>query len=188
MGDGRIGCPGDTTAGSCNDIGGERYYSRFIGRKTLNMLRNNHFETVGDWATAVNLVDFEPRRPGFTAGFALASLTVYVMDHRKRRLPLGARSVEAHYGGFVIDQKRAASAAEAKRRALSIPYGRAAATVSVAGHEARSSALGPVPDSDDIDGRSPAVIVWHDDDMIYLVASDQLDEVTLLRIASSMYD
>jgi hypothetical protein len=149
--------------------------------------RNIHFETAADWRHAAKLVDFEPRRPSFTAGFALISLAVHVMDHRNRRLPVGRRSLEAHYGGFCIDQKRSASAAEAKRQALSTPYGPAARAVRVVGHPGRSYALGPEPDPDDMDGRSPAVVVWHDGDLFYLVASDRLDEKQLLRIATSMY-
>jgi hypothetical protein len=151
------------------------------------MKHNDHFDKAVDWAEAARLVDFEPRRPAFTAGFDLVSLAVHVMDHRKRRLPIGARSLEAHYGAFVIDQKRAASATDAKRRALSTRYGAVAETVHVAGFERRGYALGPEPDPDDIDGMSPAVIVWSDGAMLYLVARDQLDEVILLRIASSMY-
>ncbi|MCP8689864.1 hypothetical protein [Marinobacterium sedimentorum] len=152
------------------------------------MVHNPHFETAADWAQAAALVDFEPRRPAFTAGFALQSLAVHVMDHRKRRLPVSARSLEAHYGGFVIDQKRASCAAQARHLALSRPHGRAPATVQVAGQEGRSYALGPVPESGDIDGRSPAVVVWHEGDRVYLVASDQLEVATLLRIAVSLYD
>ena len=152
------------------------------------MRYNDHFETAVDWAAAARLVDFEPRRPAFTAGYDLVSLAVYVMDHRKRRIPIAARSLEAHYGPFVINQKRVASATDAKRRALSTPYGAAAETVRVVGFEGRGYTLGPEPDPDDIDGRSPAVIVWSDGAMFYLVASDQLDEDILLRIASSMYD
>ena len=152
------------------------------------MRHSEHFETAVDWTAAARLVDFEPRQPGFTAGFDLVSLAVYVMDHRKRRLPMGARSLEAHYGAFVIDQKRMASATDAKRLALSTRYGLTAETVWVAGFEGRGYTLGPEPDLGDIDGRSPAVVVWSDDTMFYLVASGQLDEVILLRIASSMYD
>jgi hypothetical protein len=90
-------------------------------------------------------------------------------------------------GRFVIDQKRASSEAEAKRRELFTKYGQAHVTVRVAGHEAHCFALGPEPAVDDIDGRSPAVVVWHDGNMIYLVASDQLDNGILHRIAASMY-
>ena len=159
-----------------------------IGITIAIMGHNDHFETAADWSAAARLVDFEPRQPSYTAGFELVSLAVFVMDHRKRRLPIGARSLEAHYGAFVIDQKRLASAADAKRQALSTPYGAFDKTVRVAGLEGRGYALGREPDPNDIDGRSPAIIVWSDSAMLYLLASDQLDEVILLRIASSMYD
>lgn len=159
-----------------------------IALAILIMRHNDHFETAVDWEAAAKLVDFKPRQPVFTAGFDLVSLAVYVMDHRKRRLPIGARSLEAHYGAFVIDQKRAASATDAKRRALSTQYGPVAGTVHVAGFEGRGYAPGPEPDPDDIDCRSPAVIVWSDGAMFYLVASHQLDEAILLRIATSMYE
>ena len=152
------------------------------------MRHNDHFETAVDWEAAAKLVNFKPRQPAFTAGFDLVSLAVFVMDHRKRHLPIGARSLEAHYGAFVIDQKHLASTTDAKRRALSTRYGSAAGTVRVAGFEGRGYALGPEPDPDDIDCRSPAVIVWSDGATFYLVASHQLDEAILLRIASSMYD
>jgi hypothetical protein len=152
------------------------------------MALNDHFETVVDWAAAARLLAFEPRQPAFTAGFDLESLNVFVMDHRKRRLPITARSLEAHYGGFVIDQKRTASTTDAKRQALSRFYGAAAASVWVAGLEGRGYALGPDPGPDDIDGRSPAVIVWSEGTMFYLIASSQLDKTILGRIASSMYD
>ncbi len=153
-----------------------------------NMGHYDHFKKVVDWSAAARLVDFEPRQPAFTAGFDIVSLAVFVMDHRKRRLSIGARSLEARYGAFVIDQKRLASATDARRQALSTPYGAVAKTVRGAGFEGRGYALGPVPDLDDIDGRSPAIIVWSDGAMLYLVASDQIDEVILLRVASSMYD
>lgn len=152
------------------------------------MTRNDHFESATDWEAAARLVEFEPRRPADTAGFELSTLSVHVMDHRKRRIPKGARSLEAHYGGFVLAQQQAPSIPEAQRRALSLPYGQAAATVLVAGHEGRGYELGPMPDPDDIDGRTPAVVVWNDGAMFYLVASDQLEAAILLRIASSMYD
>lgn len=152
------------------------------------MKQNDHFEIIVDWEDAARLVDFEPRRPGFTAGFDLVSIAVHMVDHRKRRLPISSRSLEAHYGGFVIDQKREDSATDAKRRALSTSYGPDAESVRIAGFEARSYALGPEPAPDDIDSRSLAVIVWSDGTIFYLVASDQLNKTTLHHIASSMYE
>ena len=151
------------------------------------MARNKHSEKIVDWEAALDFIDFKPRQPSFTAGFKLSSLAVFVMDHRKRRLPTSSRSLEAHYGSFVIDQKRWPSVEEARRRALATPYGRDAATVHIGGNEGRSYALGPEVEPDDIDGRSPAVVVWHEDNIVYLVASSQLESGTLLRIASSMY-
>lgn len=151
------------------------------------MQRNEHFETVADWDAASGLIEFTPRQPSFTADHALQSLSVYVMDHRKRKLPVSARSLEAHYGAFVIEQRRAASAAEARRLALSTPYGSTAETINVAGFEGRGYPLGPEPGPDDIDGRMPAVVVWNDDSMFYLVASSELELPDLLAIASSLY-
>lgn len=150
--------------------------------------RNDHFETVADWAAAGALVAFQPRRPSFTAGFALQSIAIQVMDQRRCRLPVGTRSLEAHYGGFVVDQTRLASAEEARLRALSVPYGTTFESVWVARCEGRAYPRGPEPDLDDVDGRAPAVVVWSDGPMFYLVASDQLDDAALLRIASSMYE
>lgn len=87
------------------------------------------------------------------------------MDHRKRRLPIGARSLEAHHGAFVVDRKRLASATDAKRRAPSTPYGAVAETVRVAGLEGRGHALGPEPAPDDmadfdVEHDGGASVVW----------------------------
>ena len=150
-------------------------------------MRSEHFETVANLEAAAQLVAFQPRLPAFTAGFELESLAVHVADHRKRPLAVQERSLEAHYGGFVIDQKRASSADDAKRRALSTSYGSNAQLTSVAGREARSYALGPEPDPDDIDGRRPSVVVWCDANMFFLLASSQLEHGTLLQIATSLY-
>lgn len=79
---------------------------------------NEHFKPAVDWAAAAEKVDFEPRTPKYTAGCALASLAVYMSDHRKRRLPKEARRLEAHFGRFVIAQQRASSQEEARRLAL----------------------------------------------------------------------
>ena len=77
---------------------------------------------------------------------------------------------------------------EARRLALSTMYGATAKTIQIAGHEGRSYALGPEPEPDDPDGQMPAVVVWHDNDLFYLVASAQLDVNQLVRVANSMYD
>lgn len=151
------------------------------------MARSDHFETAVDWAAAQKLIAFRPQKPKFTAGFSLTSLAVHVMDHRGRRLGVAERSLEAHYTGFVIEQRRAASQSEAQGAALSTTYGLAAQRVDVAGFEGRGYPLGPEVGPDDIDGRSPAVVAWSEREMFYLVASGRLDLDVLLRIASSMY-
>lgn len=110
------------------------------------------------------------------------------MNHRMQQLAIGERSLEAHYESFVIHQKQANSHAAAKEQAFSRSYGEDPESVLVAGHEAYSYALGPVPKPDDIDGRTPAVVVWPDGDMVYLVASEQLNARVLQRIATSMYE
>ena len=151
------------------------------------MERNAFFESVDNWAEAGEFIDFQPRCPAYTAGFSLESLSIHVMDHRKRRLPVSRRSLEAHFGGFVIDQTRFASANQARKQALSIRYGQVANSIDVSGNEGRSYARGPVPDEDDPDGRDPAVIVWNEGERFFLVTSVELDDEELYRVASSMY-
>jgi hypothetical protein len=148
---------------------------------------NPHFATAATWRDAESLVTFRPAAPRWTAGLDLKSLRIFVMDHKHRDVPVGDRSVEAHYGDFVFSQTRR-DVAEAKRMALDVSYGLAPKVADVGGHEARVYDLGPVPQPDDIDPRSPAVVTWHDGEMFYLIASDKLDLETLLRIARSFYD
>ncbi len=69
-----------------------------------------------------------------------------------------------------------------------MPYGRGAMQALVAGHEARFYELAPEVDPDDLDGRSPAVVVWHDDVHFYLVASYTLELEVLARISHSLYE
>lgn len=152
------------------------------------MTPNLHFKTVSDWKEASRHVDFKPRIPSFTSGYSISSLSIHVIDHRKRELTISRRSLEAHFnGGFVIDQKKTASINEAKRMALSTPYGSSAQTIMISGHEGRSFELGPeVPDTDP-DGRAPSVVVWHEDNLFILIASTQLESNELAAIAKSMY-
>jgi len=150
------------------------------------MSANPHFRSVDSWQAAEELIAFRPRTPRRTAGCELQSLSVFVMDHNKRELPVGARSLEAHYGRFSLSQCRKGEA-EARRWALSMQYGRDARPATVAGREARMYELGPEVPPDDIDGRSPAVVTWHDGEMFYLVASNELAAVDLLDIAGSLY-
>jgi len=147
---------------------------------------NPHFARAETWEGARELVAFEPRRPRSSEGYELQSLSVFVMDHKMRRLAMEDRSLEAHYRAFSMSQCRKGVDA-AKRWAVEMKYGQAPRPVTVAGHEGRIYDLGPVPPPDDIDPRPPAVVVWHDRDMFYMVASDQLESDVLLRVAESLY-
>lgn len=148
-------------------------------------VRRAAFEPVDSWKAARTMVEFEPRAPSETAGRALRGLHVHVRDHRDRDLPRERRTLEAHYDGFVVSQSRPGTA-EAKRLALDVRYGQDPVTVRLAGLDARAYPLGPVPPPDDIDGRSPGVVTWHDGEMFYLAASSELDADVLLLIAASM--
>lgn len=147
---------------------------------------NPHFEPVDSWTDARDRIDFEPRVPSFTADCRRRSLSIHVVDHRRRRLPQRERSLEAHYDRFVIDQKRASSPLAATRLATETSYGPDPQRITVGRCEGRSYRIGPEVDPDDVDGRSPAVVVWSDGDLVCLVASTELDADALLRIADSM--
>lgn len=151
------------------------------------MAANPHFVAIASWEEAAALVGFEPRVPGDTVGQELSALSVFVRDHKLREVSQAERSLEAHYGGFVVTQSQPGRE-EATRLALETSYGRSPRAVVVAGNEGRSYALGPVPDPDDIDGRAPAVVTWADGPRFYLVASIELDVDVLLQIAASLYE
>ena len=151
------------------------------------MPENPHFEHAADWKAARGLVDFEPIQPRQTAGCELQALQVFVMDHRHRRVAVSDRSLEAHYGAFVFSQARR-GVKEAKRLVCAVSYGGAPQEARILGWEARLYELGPVPSPDDIDPRSPAVVVWCDGDMFYLIASDTVSVDDLVPIAQSVYD
>jgi xanthine/CO dehydrogenase XdhC/CoxF family maturation factor len=148
---------------------------------------NPHFVRPASWREAASLLSFRPIVPANTEGFELRSLAVFAMDHNHRDIAVENRSLEAHFGGFNLSQRRA-SAAEARRLALDVSYGASPREALIAGHEARVCDLGPEPEPDDIDPRMPAVVTWHDDGMFFLVASGQLQPDVLLRIAASLYD
>jgi hypothetical protein len=40
---------------------------------------------------------------------------------------------------------------------------------------------------DDIDGRSPAIVAWHDGELVCLIASDTMSSDQLVRIAILLY-
>ena len=133
------------------------------------------------------MLTFQPLEPKHTAGFRLQSIRIHVRDHKLRELSVDDRSLEAYYGGFVLSQARK-GASEARRLAIAVPYGRAGRDAEIAGRAARAYELGPEPAADDIDGRSPSVVAWHDAEMFYLVASDEMSSDELVKIAMSLYE
>lgn len=147
---------------------------------------NPHFQTVGSLKEAAAELAFQPVEPGYTAGQVRPSIQVHVRDHKNRELRVGDRTLEIHYGVFVLSQARR-GIAEAARLALSVSYGREPRPAEISGHPAHVCELGPVPDPADIDGREPAVVTWHDGEMHYLVASGELPAEVLVRIAESLY-
>lgn len=149
-------------------------------------MTSSPFETATSWRTARELVTFEPRIPNQTAGHDLQSLRIHVRDHKLRTLEPKDRTLEAHYGAFVVSQAQPGTD-EARRLALDVKYGRGAREGRVAGRVARIYELGPEPPKDDIDGRSPAVVTWHDDGMFYLIASTAMAAAELEPIAESLY-
>ena len=150
------------------------------------MTHNPHFANAENWQAARAMLRFQPREPKETAGAGLQALRIHIRDHKSRDLPVDGRALEAHYGTFVLSQARRGRR-EAMRLALEVSYGLESRPTKVGPHLARAYELGPEPDPDDIDGRSPSVVTWSDGEIHYLVASDQLPMVTLQRIANSLY-
>lgn len=149
------------------------------------MTSNPCFESVESWAAARAMLDFEPLAPKSKA-LRGARLRVHVRDHKLRELTIAARSLEAHCDGFVFSQARPGGE-EARRLALEVPYGSAPEPAKIGGHPGRTYPLGPEPPPDDIDGRPPAVVVWHDAGLFYLLASDSKSVEDLLEVANSLY-
>ena len=150
------------------------------------MPENPHFDFPNSWDEAAALLTFRPVRPADTGGRGLESFAVFVRDHKYRELAREDRSLEVNYDGFSFSQSRK-GVEEARRMAFEVSYGRAPGKARVAGHEARVYELGPVPAADDIDPRSPAVVVWCNGDMFFLLASDSLPSDALVCIAASIY-
>jgi uncharacterized protein len=159
---------------------------RSAAEKRAPIPTNPHFAIAESWDAARAMLTFRPLEPRFTAGADLAGLRVHIRDHKLREVLIADRTLEAHYGRFVLSQSRKGGA-EARRLALVTPYGLAPHEAQIAGHTARVYDLGPEPPPDDIDGRSPAVVTWHDGEMFYLIASGELSTDVLVRIADSMY-
>jgi hypothetical protein len=150
------------------------------------MHANLYFETATSWQAARAMLAFQPVEPRYTAGLSLRSIRIHVRDHKQRELAIGDRTLEAHYGGFVLSESRK-GVAEARRLALDVSYGPDPREARIAGHPARTYQLGPEPPPGDIDGRSPAVVTWHDGEMFFLIASYEMASEALLPVATSLY-
>jgi len=151
------------------------------------MPENPHFESAPSWHAAAKKLNFKPLVPRKNFRHKLKSLSIYVRDHKMRQLPIGKRSLEANFGFFMFSQAQRADADEARRQTIELPYGHFEQEVLIAGHVGRVYELGPEPPADDIDGRSPSVVVWHDGSIFYMLASYELPSINLVRIASSFY-
>lgn len=147
---------------------------------------NLHFESAESWTAAEQRLAFRPVAPRDTAGFAIVSMRIHMRDHKLRALALEERTLEVNFGAFVLSQSRP-GAGKARRLALEVSYGQAARELQIAGHSARVYELGPEPPPDDIDGRMPSVVTWHDAEMFYLIASGEMAAERLVQIAQSMY-
>jgi hypothetical protein len=123
------------------------------------MTENPHFETASSWKMARAMLTFEPLKPAYTAGLHLQSIRIHVRDH-KMRVP----------GDWHLPYPTGAMGRT--ERLPDVPH---------------ASELGLEPPPDDIDGRSPAVVLWHDGELFYLVASGSMPSDELVRIANSIY-
>lgn len=150
------------------------------------MSANPHFQNVASWAAAREWLCFVPLEPANTAGYELQSLSLFVRDHRQRELAEADRSLEANYGDFVVSQAWRGHA-EARRWALEVNYGADPREVRIGGHPGRRYELGSRVPAEDPKGPSAAVVVWHDDELLLLVASAKLEADTLVDVAQSMY-
>jgi hypothetical protein len=150
------------------------------------MAENQHFASVPDWTAAREMLTFQPLEPSVTAGLERTGLRIFVRDHKMRDVAIGERSLEAHYGRFVFSQARK-GVEEARRLALNVSYGRDPRESTIAGHPARMYELGAEPEPNDIDGRMPSVVTWHDGEMFFLIASGEMEVKELIPIAASIY-
>ena len=148
------------------------------------MTANQHFLEVADWRAAAEELTFKPAVPHYTAGRTLQRLAIHVRDHKRRDLPIAERTLEAHYGSFVLSEARGR---DARHRAIETSYGQDPRDVHVGGNEGKAYEVGSEVPPDDPDGRMPAVVVWSDGDLFYLVASGELTSDVLLRIGQSLY-
>ena len=145
-----------------------------------------HFQAVESVQSAAEFLTFQPTAPLELAGMHRQAMYVYVLDYKKRPVPVGDRSFETYSEGFVLSQSQSSSD-EARRRTQDTSYGRDPRDGDVAGHPARFYELGPEVPEDDVDGRSPAVIVWHDGQRFFLVASTEHPVARLKEAADALY-
>jgi hypothetical protein len=151
------------------------------------MTPNVHFREVADLREAVGLLAFEPITLGIDATAHPQSVRIHVRDHRRRDISINDRTLEVHYENFVFTQQARSDEEAARHQALDVSYGRSSSTAKIASHEGRVYELGPPVPPDDVDGREPAVVVWSDDRLVLLLASDSIETNTLVRIAESAY-
>ncbi len=165
-------------------VGGEAVIGTVTGM--TDSPHNPHFVSADTIEEAAELLTFRPLPPGYTAGFGLAAIRVFVRDHRMRDVPMTRRTVELHYGGFVVSQSHPGPE-EARRLAVEVRYGASPVEVLVLGREGKLYELGPDARPDDTDGRMPSVVTWHDDGVHHLIASGELEASRLVEIAMSLY-
>jgi len=176
-----------TQAGCCHWRRPENERDSALQRDRLpGMASNPCFETASSWKAAQAMLTFRPLALKPRKGRRRQSIRIHVRDHKLRELRVEDRTIEVHYGGFVLSQSRKGTR-EAQRLALEVRYGPAPQEARIAGHAARVYELGPEPEPDDIDGRSPSVVTWHDAEMFYLIASGEMPSDALVRIAVSLY-
>lgn len=137
------------------------------------------FESVDDWAEAKSRLGFTPLSPAPEPN----SLRIHVRDHKAREVE---PTLEAHFDGYVLSQARR-HPTEARRLAYERRYGVSPEPVDVRGHVAFTYELGPMPDPNDIDPRTPAVVTWADDDIFMFLASDSMRVDELIEVATSLY-
>lgn len=150
------------------------------------MVANPHFISVESWAAAAAQLAFVPVEPGHTAGRTVESIRLHAYDHKRRELPIIDRTLEAHYGTFLVSQRATPDSAAASTLAIDTSYGADPRPATIGGNEARLYDHGPEPAPDDPDGRMPAVVVWADGAVFHLVTSHDVALDQLVQIAESI--
>jgi hypothetical protein len=132
------------------------------------------------------MVSFSPLVLRAPAGRPLKALRVFVRNNRGRWLPKTERTLDAFFEGFAFGQRQY-PAKEARRRVSEFMLGRGPVDALIGGCEGRVCELGPEIAPDEIDGRNPAVVVWSDGPMFYLITSSSMSLADLLPIAEALY-